>query len=805
MNKTMLALLAVLCPTASTLRAATFSWSANANGPVWSTASNWGGTEPGTTDIAQFASDSYNSQPSLTSTAAVGGVWDTGAGNVTIGGTSALTIFGTTINGNNGTGIEMEDGAGSMTINVPLVLLNDQQWVNNSTSELAICGNISGSGSLTEIGSGLLTLSGSNSVGRNLTVNGGSLQLPGGSFALNANGFENIGGSGTGCFTQSAGTNSLSTMGALRLGNNPGSSGTYILSGSGLLACASTYSAFASQEYVGYSGTGSFTQSGGTNIVSANYLGKNGLILGYNSPSYGSYTLGNAGLLTTFGEYIGYRGTGSFTQSGGTNNVSVDYGVDGNFLNENSLYVGYFSSGTYTLSNSGLLTAPGEYIGYSGMGSFTQSGGTNNIGPDGLYLGYGGSGTYTLSSSGLLTGSAEYIGYGNFTQSGGTNTTGFLSIGSAGRYQWGGGALQVAGGIANQGVFDGGGGTSSLCGSSWIVDFSHGTLQNVGSMSLALGPNSLLIVPTGFNPGSLFASYSNSGMIHTAGTPLTVLARQGFAGWGTIFDHVNCQGTIIATAGGAINLANGLSLSGSGHVDLGSGALTFNDSSSGMNSGALFAATETAGTGTFTQTGGTNTISGELYFVEYPAAFAGTYNLVGGLLVAPYINGLGKFNIAGGSLQITPLPPNAIVSLANPTVLNLSGTLTMLCNESTSFSNPVAGAGGLIYAGPSTLELNGFNVRNVYTGGTFVEGGTLIVDFAYSLPDGSSLTIGANAMSIFGAPTVDASPVASAAPSPSPVPEPGTLTFLFAAGLIICVRLRRKGLSHQGRKTGGIE
>ena len=80
-----------------------------------------------------------------------------------------------------------------------------------------------------------------------------------------------VGKGGTGLFTQSAGTNTLS--GTLYLGYNSADSGTYNLSGTGKLSVAT--------EYAGYSGTGNFTQSGGTNSVSGS------LYLGYNSGSRG--------------------------------------------------------------------------------------------------------------------------------------------------------------------------------------------------------------------------------------------------------------------------------------------------------------------------------------------------------------------------------------------------------------------------------------------------------------------------------------------------------------------------------------
>ena len=93
---------------------ATFTWSSTATGTDWNVASNWGGTLPGSADIGLFSAASYSSQPSLTSAASIGGIWGTGSGAVTIGGTSALTLFGTTINSNTGTGIEVDPAPGRL-------------------------------------------------------------------------------------------------------------------------------------------------------------------------------------------------------------------------------------------------------------------------------------------------------------------------------------------------------------------------------------------------------------------------------------------------------------------------------------------------------------------------------------------------------------------------------------------------------------------------------------------------------------------------------------------------------------------
>ena len=135
-------------------------------------------------------------------------------------------------------------------------------------------------GGLTKIGPGNLMLSGINTLGGNLIVDGGTLQVPGGGLAP-ANQY--IGYSATGSFAQSGGTNSVS--GSLYIGNNSGSSGSCSLSGSGLLS--------ATTEVIGFSGSGGFTQSGGTHLVG-------GLLLADNASSTGSYNL-NGGSLRVAG------------------------------------------------------------------------------------------------------------------------------------------------------------------------------------------------------------------------------------------------------------------------------------------------------------------------------------------------------------------------------------------------------------------------------------------------------------------------------------------------------------------------
>ena len=303
-----------------------------------------------------------------------------------------------------------------------------------------------------------------------------------------------------------------------------------------------------------------------------------------------------------------------------------------------------------------VLSAGYEYVGQYGPGIFTQSGGTNAVGGT-LWLGSGtgNSGSYSLSGNSLLSAVNEYVGgaaaTGSFQQTGGANTVSELTISSGGSYQLAGGTLSVTG-FVNQGVFSGGGASAAIS-ASGMVDLTGGTWQNLGNISLSMGPNSLLIVPAGFNPSTSFAHYTNLGLSHTAGSTLIVPAGQGFAGGGSINDPVNCQGTIAAASGVSLNLNSGLVVSGTGSVTAW-GNLTVNDSSSGISGGSLYFANlyvGNPGRGAFTQSNG---IANSNYiYLGNSAGDSGTYNLGNGQLLAYYeylgYSGTGTLAQSGGT------------------------------------------------------------------------------------------------------------------------------------------------------------
>ena len=156
--------------------------------------------------------------------------------------------------------------------------------------------------------------------------------------------------------------------------------------------------------YVGRGGTGTFSQSGGTHqVTTILYLGYAGTAA---TTGNGTYNL-NSGTLTTAETQVGNTGTGTFNQTAGT-------------LTTPRLFVGLTNgTGTYSLSGTGQLnTTNFVVVGLGGPGTFNQSGGTTNF-AGGLFLsgGTGGTGTYNLNGGTLA---AQYV---TGTKNGGTNAT----------------------------------------------------------------------------------------------------------------------------------------------------------------------------------------------------------------------------------------------------------------------------------------------------------------------------------------------------------------------------------------------
>jgi len=343
--------------------------------------------------------------------------------------------------------------------------------------------------------------------------------------SLNVTADAYVGNSGHGSFSQSGGQHSIG--GNLYVANASASISNYTLFAGDLAA---------NNEYIGVGGTGRIYQSGGTNTVADN------LVLGHESGSSGEYELTVGGELSAGSEYVGNGGTGTFTQTGGTNTVT------------GNVHVGSKSGsqGVYELSQGTLEIGQDLLVGKVGDGTFTQSGGATSVNGD-LHVGRsGGTGNCLLSEGTLVVNGRMQIGYsapsgdsnggdGSFTQTGGTVTVqNWIQVaegpGTTGQYTMEGGLLEaktelaVGSGWSAPGTFNHNGGTVIIGeqgdeGNLYIGTGGHGTYNlSAGAVLTVHGDEALGTLPN--RSGTL----TQTGGIHTVTEALRIGAGSNGSG-----------------------------------------------------------------------------------------------------------------------------------------------------------------------------------------------------------------------------------------------------------------------------------
>jgi len=516
-----------------------------------------------------------------------------------------------------------------------------------------------------------------------LSINGGTLNMIGANKNITVDSLS-VGEYANGSHSQTAGT---VTIQGLYLGTNSGGQGTYTLGGTGALS--------ANYEYIGYDGTGTFNQTGGTNTV------QNGLYLGLNSGSQGTYSL-NGGTLNVGGGIYDGSGTsnlsinggglnmtgankditvdhfnigtanafGSFTQTGGTVTVHnglnlAQNGFDASYnLNSGNLNVGgpitdgtgnsFLSINGGTLNMIGAnknITVDSLYVGGYANGSHSQTAGTVTVN-NALVLGSnsGAQGAYSLGGGGALSANSEYIGTsgtGAFNQTGGTNSvqnTLYLGSysGSQGTYTLGGtGALSASGneiiGSAGTGTFNQTGGTNSVQNTLYLGFYSgsQGTYTLGGTGALSASGNEII-------------GNSGTGIFNQTGGTNTV---QNFLYLG--IGH-GIQGTY-SLNGGTLNVGGGIyDGSGTSTLSINGGGLNMTGANKDITVDHFNIGTANAN-GSFTQTGGTVTANNGLNMAQN--GYAGSYQLKSGILnVGGAITdgtGSSTLSINGGTLNMT--------------------------------------------------------------------------------------------------------------------------------------------------------
>ncbi|HUU58393.1 MAG TPA: hypothetical protein VMZ50_02515, partial [Phycisphaerae bacterium] len=239
-------------------------------------------------------------------------------------------------------------------------------------------------------------------------------------------GHEHIGSSETVLFRQTGGLN-LSDR-SIHIASLAGADATYEMSGGEV--------SVKDDIYVGKKGHGHFIHTGGTV--------RGSVWLAYQEGGSGTYELSGSGDLQGGDLTVGSAGPGLFRQTGGQAILNrYPWGSGG------ILRMGYGGHGTYELLD-GTLSAYYEEIGFTSVGIFRQTGGTNEA-TEFIEVGCNSAarGEYELSGSGEVKTKDLVVGRngkGYFTQTGGTvDASGSVIIGKSGggtgQYTMGGGKL----------------------------------------------------------------------------------------------------------------------------------------------------------------------------------------------------------------------------------------------------------------------------------------------------------------------------------------------------------------------------
>jgi fibronectin-binding autotransporter adhesin len=538
-------------------------------------------------------------------------------------------------------------GAGPVTMGAGSLAINQ-------VAATSFSGTINGTGTLTKLGSGALTLNGAgtSTVG-NFVVDGGTVSMSSGT--LNSTNDIIIGNTGNGTLNLS-GTASL---------NNTGGGGVFIV---------------ANQA----NSVGTVTQTGGTVNTGTRELWVSAAI-----NANGVYNLGGGTVTTGNWTAIGRGGNmGVANISGGTWNTN-----GGNFtigaLNNTNV-------GTVNMTGGALNVANALWVGESGHGFFKQTAGAVIInGGDTRVANNAGSTGYLLVAGGTMTFNNHFqvgsSGSGVMDVTGGTVTAAF-GFPVIGRFGGGIGVLNVLGGVfqdtnAGTNLIDGedGNGTLNVGGTGVVKvasDFRIGANGGgVGTVNLLTGGT--IEAPSISNPNGIANFNFNGGTLRatsSSGTYLQGLDNATIYAGNAIIDtngnNPTITQTLLAPAGNGVSSVP-LLTGGSGY--LGAPRVNF---SGGGGTGASGYALVTGGVVTgiqITNPGTGYTSAPTVTFVGGSPAVAAT---VGTATIA--------VNTSGGVTK------------------NGNGTLTLISTASNYTGNVVVNGG--------TLDVQGIQGTNPVTG-----------------------------------------------------------------------------------------
>ncbi|MBX9805812.1 MAG: autotransporter-associated beta strand repeat-containing protein, partial [Alphaproteobacteria bacterium] len=658
-----------------------------------------------------------------------GGLTKIGTGNFTLSGTNTYT-GGTTITAGTLTG-----NTTSLTGNI----LDNAALVFNQTTAGTFAGNISGTGTLTKLGAGNLTLSGMNTYTGGTTITAGT--LTGNTTSLRGNILDNasliFNQTAAGTFAGNiSGTGTLTKSGV----------GTLTLSGANTYAGPTTVNNGILQGVVPTATALTVTNPGVFNLNANRTIGS--------LTGNGSVTL-NAFILTTGGNnasttYSGVMsgtggltktGTGNFTLSGAntyTGGTTITGGtltgnttsLTGNILDNAALVFNQTTAGTFAgnISGTGTLTK-------LGAGNLTLSGANTYTGGTTITAGILTGNTASLRGNILDNAALVFNQTTAGTFAGNISGIGTLTKSGAGTLTLSGANTYAGPTTVNNGILQGSVPTSTALTVTNPGVFNLNANRTIGSLTGNGGVtlNAFILTTGGNNTSTTYSGIMSDtgGLIKTGTGTFTLSGANTYTGPTTVNNGI-LQGTIPSTSAltitspGVFNLnANRTigSLAGNGRITLNA----FNLTTGGNNTNTTYAGIM-SGTGGLTKTGtGTFTLSGTNAYT-------------------------GPTTVNNGSLQ-GAIPSASALTIANPGIFNLNadrtigslagnGRVTLNTfhlttggnNASTTYAGIMSGTGGLIKTGTGTFTLSG---ANTYTGPTTVNNGIL----QGTIPTATVLTI----------------------------------------------------------------
>jgi autotransporter-associated beta strand protein len=647
--------------------------------------------------------------------------------------------------------------------NACAVVFNRADTVTNSSL-------ITGTGSFTQMGPGILTMTAAASYTGDTTIAAGTLKQGGvanvipygagkGNVTLNGtldlnmfsaivNGLSGSGKVDTvagGTPVLTVGSNDVSSVFAGTLTNSSGSLSLVKL-GTGELDLTGTNSMVGA--VVG--GNGTLVFNGGVWNASAGQAATRNLAVGNGATGPGMVIITNNASITLAGwADAGYQngGTGTLVLENGTLTIN---GISGGTPGDRGLVIGEYASSTGVFNqNNGVLNVSNTvWLGQLGAGTWNLNGGSANIGKLSFGSGTGSAGTLNLDG-GILK-----IGAGGITLGSGSSTINLnggmlgalaawssprpITLGSPGpAMDTTGGNITLSGGLSGLGgLVKNGTNTLTLSGTAPI--YGGPTVINGGTLSLPLG-------------------YGNSGAI-------TVNANATLSGQGSVSGAVTVNNGSALTASGssAFTLSAGLTL-GAAATDL----QTLNVSGIGLDTGGYLDSGTSPGlavNGTnmvnvsglaSTAVPSTNTvlfhhgaITGAGVFVLGNTGRAQGYLLDTGTELDFVVTNIPPVLWVGSpannwdltGTNVWRLPDNTPVGFANGDytffdntasnfVVNLTTTVSPAAVTVSSSSNylfggtgAIGGSASLAKSGSGTLTLTN---ANMYAGGTTVSNGTL--------------------------------------------------------------------------------